>query len=408
MNKTIQMTRIGELNYNGIRDKKYNIIANQGSARSSKTYNIMIVLIALAMQLQKLEISVVAETMPHLKKGAMKDFMDIMQGNNLYNERQHNRSDHIYRFDNRSYIEFFSAENDEKVRGPGRDILFANECNLLKRAVFIMLQIRTRQKTILDYNPADEFHWIYDDILPQPDTLFIHSTYKDNPFLPDYQIKNIEKLKDIDENYWRVFGLGERGVGQEIIYKNYDIVDKSKIPEHFDFKIYGLDFGYNNPSALVEIGYIDKIPYVTEKLYQTGLTNIELIEKIKSLNIEKIKEFPIYADCAEPARIKEFKQHGFWIVEADKSVKDGIDEVKRHKLQIGKSSTNFIKEIRSYKYKVKNDIVDDNEPVKFGDHLMDGTRYAIYTHWKQKRVSNIGVKVRMKTKRFDPYKKRRW
>jgi phage terminase large subunit len=376
--KKIKITKIGEKNYNGIINDNIRIIANQGSTRSGKTFNIIIVLISLALTTQNLTISVVAETLPHLKRGAMRDFLSIMQTNNIYNAKRHNKTDYMYRFENGSYIEFFSADNGDKLRGSSRDILFINECNLIKQEAFLQLNMRTRKKVIIDYNPADEFHWIYDDILPRSDALYIHSTYKDNiMFLTKSQISEIEKLKDIDENFWKVYGLGERGTAQEVVYTHYKI--EKNFPDEFDMEVYGLDFGFNNPSAFVKIGIKDNIYYVQELLFQSGLTNNELIQRIKSFNIGNSI---IYADSAEPARIEEFKRAGFWIKPAVKDVNDGIDHIKTLDLRINYNSTNLIKELSTYKYKVKNGYVLD-APVKLYDHLLDATRYGIYTHYKK-------------------------
>lgn len=388
MNKEINISVIGEKNLAGIVvdpnnpieiNTEWRNIANQGSTRSGKTYNIMIILVCLAMTMNGLSISVVAETLPHLKRGAIRDFLDIMVKNDLYNENKHNKTDQIYSFFNGSYIEFFSADNSTRLRGSSRDILFINECNLLKKESYMQLNMRTTQKVIIDYNPADEYHWIYDDILTQDDTLYIHSTYLDNlRFLHPSQVKEIEKLKDMDENYWKIYGLGERGKAQEIVYSNYEIVNEW--PESYDRKIYGLDFGFNHPTVLLEIRIKDQIPYIRQRIHESGLTNNDLIRKMSNENIEK--NIYIYADNAEPARIEEISRAGYRIEPADKSVKDGIDHCKSLKLKILKDSVDVIKEIRNYKYKIdKQTGAALDDPVKFNDDAMDAKRYGLYTDY---------------------------
>ena len=328
------------------------------------------------MRTPGLSVSIVSESVPHLKRGAIRDFLEIMLNHELYDVKKHNKTDNVYSFDNGSYIEFFSADNDKKLRGAGRDILFINEANLLTFEAFTQLNMRTEQTVFLDYNPSDEFHWIYDKIIPQSDCKFIKSTYLNNiKFLPKQQIAEIEKLKTIDDNFWRIYGLGERGVAQEVIYTHYQIVDS--FPDSFDEIIYGLDFGFNNPSGLLFVGIRDQEYYWRQLIYQSGLTNSDLIAAVKDkIDCKNL----IYGDCAEPARIEEFKRAGFWIQGADKSVKDGIDYVKSIPLKIHRDSVDLIKELRGYKYKIKNDIVSDSEPVKINDHLVDAGRYASYTH----------------------------
>jgi len=156
-------------------------------------------------------ISICAVSFPHLRKGAMRDWRKIMEDFRLYEENRHEKTSHLYRYPNGSYIEFFSVDNALKVRGPGRDILFINEANIINEEIYKQLAVRTTGTIFLDYNPADEFHWIYEHIIPKKDTYFIKSTYKDNPYLKEYQIKEIESYKDVDPNFWRVYGEGERG-----------------------------------------------------------------------------------------------------------------------------------------------------------------------------------------------------
>ncbi|GAB1371187.1 hypothetical protein MASR1M45_12490 [Candidatus Kapaibacterium sp.] len=362
-------------NWEAYLDDKVKIIVNQGGTRSGKTYSIMQLLCTIGLNAKKrTEISVVSHTLPHIKKGAKRDFESIMQDIRVYQDKNFNKTDLIYRFSKETYLEFFSADNGDKLRGTSRDILFINEANLLTYDEWKQLLLRTRGKVFIDYNPSEEFHWIYDSVLTRDDVKFIKSTYLDNyDYLPPEQIDEIERLKDEDNDYWRIYGLGEIAKASNLIYPTF-------YNEYFNISaesIYGLDFGFNNQTALVKIQKVDQNLYVEELLYKSQLTNSDLITLIKSFNIGH--KF-IYADAAEPQRIEEIYRAGFNIHPADKSVKSGIDFVKRFRLITHKNSSNLHKELKSYKWKEdKNGRVLD-EPVKFNDHLLDALRYATFTH----------------------------
>lgn len=373
-------------NHESFEDRRYKIIVNQGGTRSGKTYSLLQLLITIATRaINPLEISVVSHTIPHLKKGAIRDFTKIMQSLDLFDDHKFNKTEYIYKFSDKVYIEFFSADNGAKLRGPGRDILFVNEANLLTYDEWKQLIMRTRGKAIIDYNPVDEFHWIYDKILTRNDVKFIQSTYLDNyDYLPKEQIEEIERLKDEDPDYWRVYGLGEVAKSTNLIYQNFSMCDS--IPN--GDTIYGLDFGYNNPTALIEVTNYDNNIFLRQKIYDTKLTNSDLIELLKTFNIGN--SF-IYADSAEPQRIEEIYRAGFNIHPAEKNVKAGIDFCKRYKLHIDRHSSDLLKEIKSYKWKQdKNEQIID-EPVKFNDHILDAFRYATFTHGIKYWMNAISV-----------------
>lgn len=298
----------------------------------------------------------------------MRDWRTIMENTGLYEQSRHIRTEQVYNYPSGSYIEFFSSDNNLKVRGPGRDILFFNEANLTDFDTFTQLMLRTRKCIFLDFNPADEFHWIYDNILTRPDCYFIQSTYRDNPFLPAEQIKEIENLKLVDENFWRIYGEGERGHSEGVIYthwKPYTGTVSGQVK-------YGLDFGYNVPTSLVKVTDNDSNLHWEEMIYQSHLTNSELIPMVKQ--IVKPHE-PVYCDAAEPDRIKEMQRAGIKAIAANKNVKEGIDFIKSRQLFVNSQSANLLKEIKSYKYSTKVIGMTD-EPVKLNDHAMDAARYA--------------------------------
>lgn len=356
--------------------KQFRAIVNEGSSRSSKTFSEM-QLAAYISQHPEIyggkEISVVSPSLPHLKKGARKDFLDVAQDWQFFREDDFNRTDNLYTF-KKGYVEFFGAEDAKKVRGPGRDILIVNEANLISFETYTQLAMRTRETIFLDYNPADEYSWVY-NVADKPGNKKIHSTYKNNRGnLTKWQIEEIEGLQEIDDNLWRVFGLGLRGVSSETIYTNWKIIDH--FPE-CEQVFYGLDFGYNNPSALVKVGIRDKKLYAEEIIYETKLTTNDLTDVIKIMGLTKSCE--IVCDAAEPKTIEELKRMGLKATPADKSVYDGIQFVKSMPLYITRQSTNLIKEAKSYKWKTDKDGKVLDEPIKFNDHALDALRYAAFT-----------------------------
>jgi phage terminase large subunit len=376
-------TDVFEKNLNAYESGKYRVISNQGSTRSSKTVSLC-ELLALYIPINyKKSISIVSPSLPHLKRGARRDFLEVLDWAGIYSDEAFNKTDNIYRYPNGSYVEFFGADEPGKVRGPGRDILYINEANLLSSPIYTQLALRTREVIFLDFNPADDSSWVY-DVSDYPGNeaegvkpnILIHSTYKDNPFLTKEQVDEIEKLKDADQNLWKVYGLGLRGSSEHTIYTHWRLCDE--MPGKGEV-FYGLDFGYQNPSALVKVEIHDGICYLDETLYQRKLTTSDLIDELRILGIGRSAE--IFADCAEPKTIEELIREGYNVKESDKDVLEGIRKVRSMPLRVTERSVNIIKEIKNYKWKLdKNEkIVVPEQPVKFNDHAMDAVRYAVFT-----------------------------
>jgi phage terminase large subunit len=366
-------TEVFEKNKEAYESGKYRVIANQGSTRSSKTYSIA-QLLALYIPFNEVKsISVVSPSLPHLKRGARRDMLENLENTGIYSDDNFNKTDNIYNYPNGSYIEFFGVEDGGKVRGPGRDILYVNEANLIPFQTYTQLALRTREMIFLDFNPADEESWVY-TVADDPKNILIHSTYKDNPFLSKEQVSEIESLQYADENLWKVYGLGLRGTSSETIYTHWKIVDE--LPSRGE-RVYGQDFGFNVASALVDIEFYEGGIYVDELLYETKLTTGDLIERYRGLNLDKRRE--IFADAAEPKTIEELRRAGYNGKPADKDVLEGIRKVKSMPLYITRRSANVLKEIKSYKWKVNKDGKVLDEPVKFSDHSMDAIRYAVFT-----------------------------
>jgi phage terminase large subunit len=362
-------------------DNRYRVIVNQGGTRSGKTFSIIQLLIFIALT-HKVSISVCSVAFPHLRKGAMRDWRKIMEDYGLYSQSAHMKTEQVYTFPTGSYIEFFSVDNALKVRGPGRDILFINEANIIEYDTFRQLLLRTRQTIFIDYNPADEFHWLYDKVLTRKDCYFIKSTYKDNPFLPKEQVREIESYKDVDENFWRIYGEGERGHSEGIIYPKWELYSETPKGQ----TVYGLDFGYNNPTALIKVTEHDRNLYWEEKIYQSNLTNQDLISLLKRT---VTPHDVIFADYAEPQRIEEIRRAGFNIRPTPaKDVKDRIDNIKSKRLFIHRESVNTQKEIKSYSYEKNKDGKPMKEvPIKLNDHAMDAAGYAVMGIRKQSGVN---------------------
>lgn len=353
----------------------YPIICNEGGSRSSKSYSIVQLLVGLATQNPELRISIVSHSLPHVKRGVMRDFKQILSDVNRWDDDKWRATDFVYTFANKSYIELFGLEDEGKARGPGRDILFVNEANLISKTLFDQLAMRTTGQIFLDWNPADFNSWVY-EVADQPANKRIHSTYKDNIHnLSKSQIEYIENYKNLPDDFmWKVYGLGLRGAAKELIYTNWKYYDN--IPGTGDV-FYGLDFGFTNPAALVKITHYEGANYVEEVLYQSSMTNPQLIERIK----QEVKgSEPIYADCAEPKTIEEIYKAGINVQPSDKDVWAGIVGVKSYPLFVRYGSDNLIKELQGYKWKKdKNDNILE-EPVKSADHACDAMRYGIFTH----------------------------
>ena len=375
--KKVRVTPVFEANLNAYK-AGYPVICNEGGSRSSKSYSIVQLLVSIAVNEPKKRISIVSHSLPHIKRGAYRDFKLIMQELELWDDNNFSFTDFIYTFSNGSYIELFGLEDEGKARGPGRDILFINEANLLKKALYDQLAMRTTGQIFLDWNPADFVSWVY-TVADNPKNKRIHSTYLNNKSnLTETQIAAIEAYRELPDDFmWKVYGLGQRGAAKELIYTQWKIVEE--LPGKGDV-FYGLDFGFNHPAAFVKVEYYEGAHYVKELVYQSGLTLSELLRLIQSFEIGKCT---IYADAAEPKSIEEMYRAGLNIKAANKDVWAGILKVKSFPLFVTQNSPNLQRELQSYKWKKdKEDNIID-EPVKANDDALDATRYAIYNYHDQ-------------------------
>ncbi len=349
------------------------IRAIQGGTSASKTISILLVLMGLAQSDDKPTVtSIVSESFPHLRRGAMRDFLDIMETHKYFVPNRWDKTNSIYTFETGSTIEFFSADQSSKVRGPRRDRLFLNECNNVPYETFDQLEIRTKSLVFLDWNPTIEF-WYYDKVATRDDVDFLILTYKDNEALDKAIVQSIEQHKN-DKQWWLVYGLGQLGEVETRIYKGWQIIDE--VPFNARMERYGLDFGYtNDPTSLVAVYYYDGGYILDEILYQKGMLNKPIADTINAQEQHAL----VIADAAEPKSIDEIRLYGVNIMATIKgpgSINKGIQLVQGKKISVTKRSVNTIKEYRNYVWITDKDGKIINEPTEINNHAMDAIRYA--------------------------------
>ena len=347
----------------------------QGGTSAGKTYGILPILITKAATYPKTEISVVAETIPHLRRGALKDFLRIMKDTGRYFDERFNKSLLRYEFANGSYIEFFSADDSSKLRGARRDVLYINECNNVTFESYNELAIRTKKAVYLDFNPANEF-WVHKELKDEQDSDFLILTYKDNEALDNSIVQQIEKNRLKAEtsaywaNWWRVYGLGEIGMLEGVIFSNWKTIDI--LPKEANLIGIGLDFGYtNDPTAIIEIYNYNGQRIINELKYQTGMLNSDIANALP-------KHVPVYADSSEPKSIEEIKRYGITIKGVTKgkdSINYGIDVMQRNEYLVTSNSTNLIKELRAYCWDTDKQGTRLNKPIDTNNHAIDALRY---------------------------------
>ena len=356
-------------------DKK--IVIEQGGTRSGKTYNIILwIIFEYCTRNHDKVITICRKSFPSLRATVLRDFISILQANSLYSEKYHNKSNsEYYLFGN--LVEFISLDQPQKIRGRKRDLLFINEGNELFFEDWQQLIFRTQERIVLDFNPSDEYHWIYDKVIPREDCDFFKTTYLDNPFVEDSIIKEIERLRDTDEQYWQIYGLGERAASRSTIFKYTEV---NIIPQEAELVAYGMDFGYtNDPTTFVSVYTQGLNLYVKEHLYKTQMTTQDINLFLKA---EELLGKPIYADNAEPRLISELRKMGHNIAPSIKgrdSINAGIDLLKRYKINVLSSSTNAISEFRNYKWKEDKAGMLINTPEDKHNHIIDSCRYATYS-----------------------------
>lgn len=366
----------------------YRIIANKGGTRSGKTYSIVSLLITIAEGGKKVRsIDIVSESLPHLKRGALNDIDEILSNEGLIENKDYtlNRSDKIYTFRSGSTIRFFSADDWGKVKGARRDVLYINECNRIKWEVYRQLAVRTTECVFLDWNPDAEFWYEKNGIQTRNSTKEIHSTYKDNPYLTESQIAEIESNKD-DESWWKVYGLGLTGRPQGIIFTRWE--QCNEIPQGARLVGRGLDFGFtNDPTAIVDVYLHEGKLWLDERCYRVNMTNDVIARELRGLDGWTI------AESAEPKSIREIYNYGIRTIEpcekGQDSIRSGIQIMKRYELMVTSRSLNLIYELRNYKWK-ENKLTGEmtNEPIDKFNHAIDAVRYVCINRLSRKPIIN--------------------
>lgn len=375
----IQTTKI----YNRIeyaRTQGYTTVSAQGSSRSSKTYNIVIWLIVRCLMHQGTTVSVVRKTLTAARRSVLRDFKEIMISLGKWDERSFKKGEFIYYFENGSWIEFFGADNEQKLRGSKRKILYVNEGNELTFIEWQQLQMRTTMFSIIDYNPSfTDDHWIC-QLNKEKDTYHFISTYRDNPFLEKKVIDEIESLQWKNPSLWRVYGLGLQAIIEGLIFENVEYIDE--IPQWVKKKGFvGIDYGYtHDPTAACEVWIYGYEIYVDEIFYNTEMLSSDIIRGLKEHRENSKRNFKIISESADPRLIDEIYNAGLDIHAVQKypgSVMAGIQKMQEFTIKVTKRSLNVSKEFKNYTYRQDKEGKWLNEPVDAFNHAIDAIRYII-------------------------------
>ena len=366
----------------------------RGGTSASKTFSILPILVDRAIKTPNLEISVVSESIPHLRRGALKDFLKIMMSLGRYNDSQFNKSTLKYTFGNNSYIEFFSVDQPDKLRGARRNVLYVNECNNVDFDSYYQLAIRTSGEIWLDYNPSSTF-WVDREIIGSDDVDFITLTYLDNEALPETIIKEIESAKEKARtssywaNWWQVYGLGQTGSLEGVCIPDWQEIDS--LPEEARLLCYGMDWGYSNdPTSLIAMYKYNDSYIFDELIYKKGLLNSDISNLLKSFEINEI----IYADSAEPKSIAELNSYGHNVLPVSKgrdSIVYGINLINQNKVYVTKRSKNLINELRNYIWMTDKSGMKLNKPIDAYNHAIDAMRYAITSQLENPNKGNYFI-----------------
>ena len=388
----IEATPVFEKNFSAWSNSEFKTIINQGGSRSSKTYSIVQVLIIIALTKPNTQISIVRKSFPSLRGSVMRDWKEIMHALDVYEDKNHQKTEYIYNFPNGSTIEFFSLDDAQKVRGRKRDILYCNEANEIDLESWVQLKMRTTGKVFIDYNPSELEHWAY-ELINQPDSILIKSTYKDNPFLSKEQIKYIEDLIKVDEGYYKVYALGERMAPQALVYTHFVKYDNLPLETEIMDRSYGIDIGFNHYTAFIEVVFAtDNRLYIRELFYEAGKTAEDIVNLVSQSNYDRTKM--IYVDSARPDIIESLRRKGIRASLSDKRVKEGIDFIKSKQILIYINSENLWRESKMYSWVEKKDGTITDEIVKKWDDGLDAMRYAAFTHGGKMGKVRVPFRIR--------------
>ena len=359
------------------------ILVAQGGSRSGKTFNLLIWWVQKLLQEEKKTLTIVRKTLPSLKQSILKDLIEVLELFELYDPNKHHKQEGYFELPNKCIINYLSVDEPQKLRGSKRDYLYVNEANELTLEDWRQLLMRTSDMITLDLNPSDLNSWVY-DLEKREDCYYFKTTWRDNPFIPQSLIDEIELLKETDINYYRIFGLGEKGVPQTLVFNTWNVVDE--IPKGLKVLGRGCDWGFNNPTTLVEVYKAGNNIYLNELLYLKSLTMGDIIYKMNELNIEKTDE--VWCDSALPQNITELKNAKYNAKPVKKNtILHGIDLIKRHKVYITSTSKNLLREFQTYKWKTDKDGNMLDVPEDANNDCIDAIRYVL----EMKVSRNTGV-----------------
>jgi phage terminase large subunit len=369
----------------------HRFILNVGGSRSGKTYAILQYILIYCLRNKDKVVTIARKTFPSLRLGAYREFIEMLKSYEIYKVENHNKTNNFYSL-NGNTIQFISIDQSQKLRGLKHDLVFVDEVNEIEKEEADQLFMRTTEKVLMAENPSDAMHWSL-KLKSNSDCLYLHSTYIDNPFLPQAIVNQIESYKETDEDLWNVFGLGLPAKNNELIYNHYQfyddddlyVVDEEGTPhKRYDDIIYGLDFGFNHPTALVKV-YINvdkRTIWCEEVIHQSYLTTNDLITLMRDLNIKE----KIFCDSAEPKTIEEIRRAGFDATNSLKEVKEGIDCIKGCHFFISRQSVKLQEELRRYKWRMRGEMKTD-EPIKLFDDGLCAIRYATFTYMTKESKS---------------------
>lgn len=376
----IQTTKVFEELLNT--DKRINVF--QGSSRASKTFNILIYFVYKLLNEDNKVLSVIRKTLPALKGSVLRDLKEVLLMFEVYDSNNWHTGDGYFQLGT-NIIEWFSVDDETKLRGRKRDYLFINEATEISYDEYIQLNLRTADLIVLDLNPSLWKSWIY-DLEAQPDVKYNITTYKDNPFLPQQQIEEIEKLQQRDPNLWRIFGLGQKGIPTKMVFTHQQYY--TDLPQGAKLLGYGIDWGYSDPSTLVKVSKLDDNIFCEELLYLRNITIPDFIYKIKDLGLNLTDDF--ICDSANPQAIEELRRNGINAKPVKKnSILHGIDLIKRSNFFVHSGSINLQTELFSYIWKTDKNNNNLDEPQDSDNHIIDGIRYVL----EMKVGRNTGVFV---------------
>ena len=349
------------------------IVVAQGGSRSGKTYNILIYWIYKLLNEKKKTLSIVRKTLPSLKNSVLKDLVQVLESFEIYDPTKWHKQEGFYELPNGNIINWFSVDEPQKIRGSKRDYLYCNEANELSIEDWNQLIFRTTEKVICDLNPSELSSWVY-ELDKRDDCFYFKTTWRDNPFISDTIIKELESLKEKDENLYRIYNLGEKGISTTLVFNRFSTIEK--IPSHFKLLGRAMDFGYNDPTVLLEVWQNNDELYFRELLYARNMTMQDVIYKLEQLSFDKTDN--MWCDSASPQNIEELKRAKFNVKPVNKkSILHGIDLMKRHYLFIEESSSNILYEFGSYKWKTDRDGNLLDVPEDLNNHAIDCIRYVL-------------------------------